>query len=166
MLLDIRFFVGRFFGWDREPDATVWDSFATRLTAADRAKSLTLAGTREGLFRVVYPGFENELLLELINRTVHAAALSALVETANSYRFYFAVYVRRVGRLTSGYMALIDPFREVDRSIRRSCAPSARPGIKPSAQLDNALLRDADPPSVRSGGVTLACLRSAEIRYQ
>ena len=32
MLLDIRFFVGRFFGWDREPDAAVWESFATRLT--------------------------------------------------------------------------------------------------------------------------------------
>jgi hypothetical protein len=30
-----------------------------------------------GLFRVVY-GFENEKLVELINRTVHAAALSAL----------------------------------------------------------------------------------------
>jgi Protein of unknown function (DUF2867) len=112
MLLDIRFFVGRLFGWDREPDAAAWESFATRLTAADRAKSRAPAGTREGLFRVVYR-FENELLLELINRTVHAAALSALVETANSYRFCFAVYVRRVGRLTSAYMALIDPFRKL-----------------------------------------------------
>jgi len=61
---------------------------------------------------VVYR-FENELLLELINRTVHTAALSALVETANSYRFYFEVYVRRVGRLTSAYLALIDPFRKL-----------------------------------------------------
>jgi hypothetical protein len=112
MLLDIRFFAGRFFGWDREPDAAVWESFATRLTAADRAKSRAPAGAREGLFRVVYR-FENELLLEVINRTVHAAALSALVETANSYRFYFAVYVRPVGRLTSAYMALIDPFRKL-----------------------------------------------------
>ena len=51
-----------------------------------------LAGTREGLFRVIYR-FENEQLLELINRTAHAAALSALVETTNSYRFYFGVYV-------------------------------------------------------------------------
>ena len=57
--------------------------------------------------------FENEQLLELINRTAHAAALSVLVETANGYRFYFGVYVRSVGRLTPVYMALIDPFRRL-----------------------------------------------------
>ena len=58
-------------------------------------------------------GSRNEKLVELINRTVHAAALSALVETANSYRFYFAVYVRSVGRLTPFYMPAIDPFRKL-----------------------------------------------------
>ena len=42
-----------------------------------------------------------------------AAAVSALVETANSYRFYFAVYVRRVSRFTPVYMAPIDPFRKL-----------------------------------------------------
>jgi hypothetical protein len=57
--------------------------------------------------------FENEQLLELSNRTAHAAKLSALVETAHGYRFYFAVYVRSVGRLTLVYMALIDPFRKL-----------------------------------------------------
>jgi hypothetical protein len=39
--------------------------------------------------------------------------VSALVETASSYRFYFAVYVRNVGRLTPLYMALTDPFRRL-----------------------------------------------------
>lgn len=118
VLLGIRLFVGRLFGWDREPTATAWETFATRLTTADRSKSLAPAGTRKGLFRregpfrVVYR-FENEQLLELINRTAHAAAMSALVETANAYRFYFAVYVRSVGRFTSVYMALIDPFRKL-----------------------------------------------------
>ena len=110
-LLDIRFFVGRLLGWDREP-AVRWESFATRLTTADLSRSLTPAGTREGFFRVVYR-FENEQLLELTNRTAHAAALSALVETANAYRFYFGVYVRRVSRFTPVYMALIDPFRRL-----------------------------------------------------
>ena len=71
-----------------------------------------MAGTGEGLFRVVYR-FENEQLLEVINRTAHAAAVSALVETTNSYRFYFAVYVRHVSRFTPVYMALIDPFRKL-----------------------------------------------------
>jgi hypothetical protein len=111
-LLNIRFFVGRLFGWDREPTAAAWETFATRLTTTDRSKSLVSAGTREGLFHVVYR-FENEQLLELINRTAHAAALSALVETANAYRFYFAVYVRSVSRFTPVYMALIDPFRKL-----------------------------------------------------
>jgi Protein of unknown function (DUF2867) len=111
-LLNIRLFVGRLLGWDREPDATVRETFATRLTTADLSKSLAPAGTREGLFRIVYR-FENEQLLELSNRTAHAAALSALVETAHGYRFYFAVYVRSVGRLTPVYMALIDPFRKL-----------------------------------------------------
>lgn len=111
-LLNIRFAVGRLFGWDREPDATVRETFATRLTAADLSKSLAPAGAREGPFRIVYR-FENEQLLELMNRTAHAAALSALVEAANAYRFYFGVYVRKVSRLTSVYMALIDPFRKL-----------------------------------------------------
>jgi len=111
-LLNIRLFVGRLLGWDREPAASACETFATRLTSADRSKSLALAGTREGLFRVVYR-FENEQLLEVINRTAHAAALSTLVETANAYRFYFGVYVRSVGRFTPVYMALIDPFRKL-----------------------------------------------------
>jgi len=111
-LLNIRLFVGRLLGWDREPAASACETFATRLTSADRSKSLALAGTREGLFRVVYR-FENEQLLEVINRTAHASALSTLVETANAYRFYFGVYVRSVGRFTPVYMALIDPFRKL-----------------------------------------------------
>jgi len=111
-LLNIRFFVGRLLGWDREPGASVRETFADRLTTADRSKSLLPAGTREGPFRMVYR-FENEQLLELTNRTAHAAALSALVETPTAYRLYFGVYVRRVGRLTPVYMALIDPFRRL-----------------------------------------------------
>jgi hypothetical protein len=112
MLLDIRLFVGRLLGWDREPAATAWETFTTRLTDTDRSRSLAAAGTRDGFFRVVYR-YENEQLVELINRTAHAAALSALVETATGYRFYFGVYVRSVGRFTPLYMALIDPFRKL-----------------------------------------------------
>ena len=110
-LLSIRFFVGRL-GWDREPNARAKETFAARLTSADLSRSLAPAGTREGHFRIVYR-FENEQLLELNNRTAHAAALSTLVERANTYRFYFGVYVRNVGRLTPLYMALIDPFRKL-----------------------------------------------------
>jgi hypothetical protein len=125
LLLDLRLCMGRLCGWDREPATTAWESFATRLTAADRAQSLVPAGMRTGWFRVVYR-FENEQLLELINRTAHAGALSALVETADAYRFYFGVYVHSVGRFTPAYMALIDPVRKLVvypsllRSVRAS----------------------------------------------
>jgi hypothetical protein len=112
MLLDIRFFIGRFFGWDHEPATTAWTTFASRLTDTDHARSLAAAGTRDGFFRVVYR-FENEQLVELINRTAHAAALSALVETATAYRFYLGVYVRSVSRFTPSYMTVIDPFRKL-----------------------------------------------------
>ena len=110
-LLNIRLFAGRFLGLDREPSGTKWEDFRARLTETDRLKSLVPAGTRDGLFRVVYR-FENEQLLEIINRTAHAAALSALIETPTAYRFVFGVYVRNVSRFTPFYMALIDPFRK------------------------------------------------------
>ena len=110
MLLDIRLFVGRFLGWDREPLATA--TFATRLTHTDHLKSLVAPGARDGFFRVIYR-FENEQLVELINRTTHAAALSTLVETPTVYRFYLGVYVRSVSRFTPFYMTLIDPFRKL-----------------------------------------------------
>src|SRR5262249_20344993 len=92
--------------------AAGWETFATRLTTADRSRSRTPAGTRDGPFRVVYR-FENEQLLELINRTAHAAALTALVEATGSYRYYFGVYVHNVSRLTPIYRALIDPCRKL-----------------------------------------------------
>jgi Protein of unknown function (DUF2867) len=124
-LLNIRLSVGQLLGWDREPGPGVRETFATRLTAADLSRSLAPVGAREGPFRTVYR-FENEQLLELINRTAHAAALSALVETTDAYRFYFGVYVRPVSRWTPVYMAVIDPFRKLIvypsllRSVRRT----------------------------------------------
>ena len=48
-----------------------------------------------------------------LRRRARAAALSTLVETADTYRFYFGVYVRSVSRFTPVYMALIDPFRRL-----------------------------------------------------
>ena len=110
-LIGFRLFLGRIFQLEREPKDSLAASFASRLTPEDRARSLVPPGTSEGLFRVVYR-FENEQLLEVQNRTVHGAALSALVERADGYRFYFAVYVRKTTWITPFYMSLIDPFRK------------------------------------------------------
>jgi hypothetical protein len=109
-LFRFRFFLGRIFRLEDEPKDALAASFGSRLTPEDRARSSAVAGTPEGLFRVVYR-FENEQLLEIQNRTVHAAALSALAEKADGYRFYFAVYVRQTAWITPFYVGLIDPFR-------------------------------------------------------
>ena len=109
-LFRLRLLLGRLFRLEHEPDDAEAASFATRLTAEDRARSSVVSGTRAGNFHVVYR-FENEQLLEVHNRTVHAAALSAVAKTGDGYRYYFAVYVVSVGWITPLYMALIDPFR-------------------------------------------------------
>ncbi len=112
-LVNLRLLLGRPFRWDDTPaPAARPQTFADRLTPADRERSLAPAGERDGAFRVVYR-FENEQLVELVNRTAHAAASSTLVETPSTYRFYFAVYVQSVGKLTPLYLALIDPFRKL-----------------------------------------------------
>jgi len=110
-LFSLRFFLGRIFRLEVEPKDAVTASFGRRLTPEDFAGSLVSPGTPEGLFRVVYR-FENEQLLEIKNRTVHAAALSALAQKADNYRFYFAVYVRQRTWITHLYMGIIDPFRK------------------------------------------------------
>jgi len=110
-LMRLRLFLGSIFRLEAEPKDALATSFGSRLTPEDRACSSVVPGTPEGLFRVVYR-FENEQLLEIQNRTVHGAALSALAERANGYRFYFAVYVRQSTWITPFYMGLIDPFRK------------------------------------------------------
>jgi len=110
-LLGLRLFLGRIFGWDKEPKRDRRRYFAERLTPEDRERSSVPAGTPDRFFRVVY-SFEDEMLLEVINRTVHAALLSALAQIPEGYRFYFAVYVRELNWITRPYMALINPFRK------------------------------------------------------
>jgi len=111
LLVRLRLFLGRIFQLETEPKDAAARSFAGRLTQEDRDRSSVEAGTRDGAFHFIYR-FENEQLVELQNRTAHAAALSALAETADGYRYYFAVYVANVSWFTPIYMALIDPFRK------------------------------------------------------
>ena len=109
-LFGLRLLLGRVFRLEDPPKEAGAASLAKGLTAEDRARSSSAPGTPEGLFRVVYR-FEDELLLEVHNRTVHAALLTALARAGTGHRFYLAVYVCRGGWITRAYMALIDPFR-------------------------------------------------------
>ncbi|HKC52449.1 MAG TPA: DUF2867 domain-containing protein [Myxococcota bacterium] len=107
----LRFAIGRVFGWERvrehkDPPPI----FRDRLTESDRKSSLVPPGTAEGPFRVLYVR-PRESASEIWNATVHAVSSYALVERADGYRLYWAIYVRSVGRITPFYMRLIDPFR-------------------------------------------------------
>ena len=132
-LFGLRFFLGRIFGLETEPQDAPVESFGNRLTVEDRARSIVEPGAKEGLFRIVYR-FENEQLVEIQNRTVHAAALSALAEKAGGYRFYFAVYVRPQTWTTPLYMGLIDPFRRwiIDPALLKKIRADWERNICPS----------------------------------
>ena len=122
-LLNIGFLIGQLLGLDREPSPGAWNLSKPGLTTADRSKSLVPVCTREGLFRVVYR-FENEQLLELINRTAHAAALSALVETG---KFVLLLLRRLRSPRWSLHADLHDPDRPVPQASCLSVALADRP---------------------------------------
>jgi hypothetical protein len=109
-LFGLRAWLGRLLGWDGEPPQAPRESFVQRLSAADRECSLVAPGTPEGPFRVLFVS-PREAISEIQNPTVHAFSVFSLVEHPSGYRLYWSIYVRPVGRITSWYMRLIDPFR-------------------------------------------------------
>ena len=109
-LFGLRGWLGRVFGWDREPPQAFRESFIQRLSAADRESSLVPPGTPDGPFRVLFVS-PLESISEIQNSTVHAFSVFVLLEYSSGYRLYWAIYVLPLGRITSWYMRLIDPFR-------------------------------------------------------
>ena len=78
-------------------------------TAATRC-----TGMRDHRLLRSIPGLEStHQLLRVTDSTVHAFSVFALVERSSGYRLYWGIYVLPVGRITSWYMRLIDPFRRV-----------------------------------------------------
>ncbi len=110
LLFGLRAWLGRVFAWDREPPQAARESFLHRLSDADRERSLVTPGSAEGPFRVLLVT-PRETISEIQNFTVHAFSVFALVDRPGGYRLYWAIHVRSVGRITSWYMRLIDPFR-------------------------------------------------------
>ncbi|MGH2360299.1 MAG: DUF2867 domain-containing protein, partial [bacterium] len=81
---------GALFGWDHQRPAWSAESYAGRLSPADRAQSLVAPGTPDGNFRLLYR-FEDEQLSELRNSTVHAFASLSIRETPGGYLAYLGV---------------------------------------------------------------------------
>jgi hypothetical protein len=104
----LRGLIGRILGWDEANELVESVSFISRLNEEDRARSLTPPGKPAGISRILYQ-FENEMLGEIINRTVHCFWVLATERTANGYGLWLAVYVKKLNWFTPVYMALISP---------------------------------------------------------
>jgi hypothetical protein len=102
--------IGGLFGWDRPRAAWGAETYASRLSPADRARSLVAPGTPDGSFRLLYR-FEDEQLDELRNSTVHAFLSLSIGQAPDGYVAYLGIFVRPVNRFTGLYMAAIAPFR-------------------------------------------------------
>ena len=102
--------IGALFGWDYGRRAGNTDSYADRLSPADREQSLVAPGTPDGSFHLLYR-FEDEQLGELRNATVHAFASLSIRPMPGGYLAYLGVFVRPVHRFTWLYMGAIAPFR-------------------------------------------------------
>ena len=111
-LFQLRGRLGAMFGWDHQRPAWNAESYAERLSAADRARSLIAPGTPDGNFRILYR-FEDEQLSELRNATVHAFASLSIRPTPGGYLAYLGVFVQPVHRFTRLYMRAIAPFRRL-----------------------------------------------------
>jgi hypothetical protein len=124
-LFAVRWALGRVFGWDDDRHDLASASYVHRLTDDDRVRSTVEPGTKEGAFRLLY-SFEHEALAEIRNATVHGFLALSLQPRGEGYLLYMAIYLKPTGRLTSVYMALIDPFRRwlvypaLGRNVRRA----------------------------------------------
>src|SRR5882672_4517898 len=111
-LFRLRRRIGALFGWDHRRPAWNAESYADRLSPADRTQSLAAPGTPDGNFRLLYR-FEDEQLSELRNATVHAFASLSIRPTPEGYLAYLGVFVRPVHGFTRLYMGAITPFRRL-----------------------------------------------------
>lgn len=107
-LFELRGLIGRIFHWDDAPGLVAANSYLSHLTEKDRARSCVTPGKASGISRILYQ-FENEMLGEIINRTVHCFWVMAIAQTTNGYRLWIAVYVKKLNWFTPIYMTLISP---------------------------------------------------------
>ena len=111
-LFQLRRRSGALFGWDHQRPGWNAESYAGRLSPADRAQSLVPPGTPDGNFRLLYR-FEDEQLRELRNATVHAFVSLSIQPIPGGYLAYAGVFVKPVHRFTRLYMRAIAPFRRL-----------------------------------------------------
>jgi len=107
-LFRLRTLIGRMLGWDEANELVESVSYVSRLSADDRDRSLVPPGQPAGISRILYQ-FENEMLAEIINRTVHCFWVIASERSPHGYSLHLAVYVKKLNWFTPIYMALVSP---------------------------------------------------------
>jgi hypothetical protein len=122
-LFCLRTWIGRILHWDEDRELAQSVSYLSKLSEEDRARSRVVPGKAAGISRILYP-FENEMLAEIVNRTVHCFWLMASEPTANGYRLWIAVYVKKLNWFTPIYMACISPV------LQWVIYPAMRKGMK------------------------------------
>lgn len=114
LLFQIRFFLGRLFGWDDEvdtEDVLPMGSIRERYARKHGLKAEDFSVLRGAQFVPVYKT-KNEALSEIENATVHAAVHYGKVPLENErYGVHMTVYVKPKGLFGKTYMHLIKPFR-------------------------------------------------------
>lgn len=121
-LVFLRVYLGEIFGLDKKINflpipGSIETSIKDRLSFEDQKRSLAESseedGDNEGLWRTVYL-YENELLTELSNDTVHALMhLGWVHKSGNIFTARLAIYAKPRGNLGMLYMKLIMPFRQL-----------------------------------------------------
>lgn len=111
-LFFLRSVLGRTFHLDSKPSDDLTRPMHERVPSRLANASVVPPGTREGPFETLYV-LPNEAAYQVLNVTVHALVIVALVSSAAGHRFFWATYVKPVGRITTLYMRLIDPFRRI-----------------------------------------------------
>jgi hypothetical protein len=114
-LFALRFRLGKTFGWDEGEKLPIpgcrETSVADRLTDEDRARNRPLKTERKLEGDVIYC-FDDEALLEISNKTIHALINLRWVDGAPGKKTVeMAIYIKKRGRMSGVYMALIKPFR-------------------------------------------------------
>ncbi|MFK7801659.1 MAG: DUF2867 domain-containing protein [Anaerolineae bacterium] len=115
-LFKLRFFLGRVFGWDSEPETDISlrpGSLRERYADAEGLTAEQLPKPTGADFIPVY-ALENEFLEEIENKTVHAAIHTGRVplgDEQGNYTMQMAIYVKPNGGFGRAYMAAIKPFR-------------------------------------------------------